>query len=522
MKNPIRFGFLPALLPGCLLPLLALLLAACFNPITVIPPKQNDLNVDPFTIDILIGNDGSARSIAGPDSTRIKGDIRNFMQLIVVDNTGNIVALAEARREDDDDTDGLLSINSIAFGPTYHFLLLMGHWNRDYEKETGGTGTYKYKYTSDSPTLLAAGLLAEQLVTGSGTVTITMWPIVVDTVFITLGGPPIEPEVDKGFTSGDQTTEPVEPQEPAAWKPKEVTLHPVAWDVTWTIKRGLTGNGLTDLVNAQNIIPANDENPLALKSITTLVKVGTEVQEKSEKDVELSRTKNVITQSLKDYTKGFGHIGERGSVNFRLEYVPFNLTGEGENPWTEFKSVFNLSGNNVPVWIIRNGINDEAQDGDTDFTAFHNIKNPGTGTPNGNGAVRYTIDVRPPDDKSTLKISNGVFVGPSNSMKPEIGFTTSGYAGKAEVYYAVVPHTDASSPPGYSAYTKNNLDPVAATDIPHKGQITLLENQVGKDYDVYVIIYKDGEVSVPEVINTLRGGVVVVPEWEDGSDALQW
>jgi hypothetical protein len=67
----------------------------------------------------------------------------------------------------------------------------MGLWDRDYEVEAEAQDDL-YKYTDNPPTLLAAGL-KEQTVTGSGKVTVTMWPIVVDTV----------------FTSGAQTAGPV-------------------------------------------------------------------------------------------------------------------------------------------------------------------------------------------------------------------------------------------------------------------------------------------------------------------------
>ncbi|MDR2742926.1 MAG: hypothetical protein LBB98_12350, partial [Treponema sp.] len=70
MKNSklAHFFALGCLLPGYLLPgfLAALLLAGCFNPITAIPPKTGDPVTDPFTIDIMIGKDGSARTVAGP------------------------------------------------------------------------------------------------------------------------------------------------------------------------------------------------------------------------------------------------------------------------------------------------------------------------------------------------------------------------------------------------------------------------------------------------------------------------
>jgi hypothetical protein len=59
----------------------------------------------------------------------------------------------------------------------------MGHWERDYDAEKNAEDG-KYQYTADPPALLAAGL-KEQEIKGSGKVTVTMWPIEVDTVFTT-------------------------------------------------------------------------------------------------------------------------------------------------------------------------------------------------------------------------------------------------------------------------------------------------------------------------------------------------
>jgi hypothetical protein len=56
-------------------------------------------------------------------------------------------------------------------------------------------------------------------------------------------------------------------------------------------------------------------------------------------------------------------------------------------------------------------------------------------------------------------------------------------------------------PPGYSDYTL--LDTVGTGG--HQEPIEL--DAAKGDYDVYVIVYKDGEVSEPVIINTLRGGV---------------
>jgi hypothetical protein len=463
MKNSKTVAsFAAGFLPGCVLyGCLALLLSACFNPITAIPPKQNDRNIDPFTVDILIGKDpADDRSIAGPDADRIKGDIRNFVQLIVVNNKGAIVAFDEIRREKNSDNRAVLKVDSLPFGHTYYFLLLMGRWDRNHAAETGD-GTYKY--ASGPPTLLAAGL-KEQLVTGSGTITVTIWPVVVDTV----------------FSSGTQTTDPVV----NTGIPKAVTLFPGAWNVTWTIKRGLTGNGLTDLILAQNIA-SNKGDALALKSAQTIVREGTGAGTWTNAVL----NGNTLTRSLAGYTEGFGRIG--GSANFKLEYVPFNLTaGEKANPWTAFDgdSVFNLSGKQEPVWIIRNGLNDLAQDGNTDFN------NLGNGTANGNGAVCFGIEPKTPYNGSALTIRDGEFTA-GTGADGKIGFTTGGYTGNAEVYYAVVSHR--KDPPGYSEYKLLNG---SAGTGRHQETVSLTE--AGGNYDIYTLVYKAGEVSNPLVINT--------------------
>jgi hypothetical protein len=100
-------------------------------------------------------------------------------------------------------------------------------------------------------------------------------------------------------------------------------------------------------------------------------------------------------------------------------------------------------------------------------------------------------------------------------MTPEITFTTGGYddAEEAEVYYAVVSNGQA---PAFSKYTL--LNPPVRPGEDHKKQISLTDVQVGEDCDIYVIIYKDGEMSEPEIINTAAGGEGI--DWEWGLDTL--
>jgi hypothetical protein len=354
--------------------ILTALLSGCFNPITAIPPKQEDQAVEPFTVNVLIGKDTvTDRSIAGPDAVRIKEGIHNIMQLVVVNDSDEIVAFDEARRGSEQDQKVEFRIESLPYNNNYHFLLLMGHWERDYEAEQNSGGVYKYKKDT-LPTLLAAGL-TQKKVTGSGTVTVTMWPIVVDTVFTTS---------NTKVPAESRTTAP----QVIDGKPGTVKLLPGDWEVKWTLKPGTPGNILDTLVQAQKAIPTQvNKTAILLKSKTSTVRM-TDLTDDTQPIDDLNG--NVITLHLPtEHTSGIKNIGNTGSINFRLEYVPFNKTAAGQaNPWTKFqnKSSFNLSGTNTPVWIIRNGINDAAQNDDTDFTNFGK-----KGKANGNGAVSFVI-----------------------------------------------------------------------------------------------------------------------------------
>jgi hypothetical protein len=358
-------------------------------------------------------------------------------------------------------------------------------------------GDGQYVYTDKPPTLLAAGL-KEQAVTGSGKVTVIMWPLVIDTE----------------FRSGTRTAAP----EVTAGKPGAASLLPVNWDVKWTITRGISGNGLSDLVKAQKIPNKSAGDVLLPKSTPQiLVRVRNEVPGDGTW-ITASLGGNVLIGSIGVYTEGFSKIGTKGSVNFKLQYIPFNLAGTGEtNPWAVYngKSVFDLGDQKEPVWIIRNGVNDLAQDGNTDFTRFHHIAGGDWGNANGNGAVRFEVAPRTPGgaNGSTLKVKDGVFKGPSDSTEQAITFTTEGYDGYAEVYYAVV--SAEAGEPDISGYTPLNNSSVLAGEN-HEGTITLDEGQAGEDNDVYVIIFKDGDVSAPYIINTGAGGIDVEPVWDEG------
>jgi hypothetical protein len=105
-------------------------------------------------VDILIGDEDEedARSVAGPNAAWIKGgnNLRNFIQLTVVEKeTGEIIDLAEAYRYNSE-ASVTIKLPYIPSGKYYHFLLLMGHWEKDGDDKYVTTPNYK-------PTLFAAG-----------------------------------------------------------------------------------------------------------------------------------------------------------------------------------------------------------------------------------------------------------------------------------------------------------------------------------------------------------------------------
>jgi hypothetical protein len=275
-------------------------------------------------------------------------------------------------------------------------------------------------------------------------------------------------------------------------KPGTVSLLPVDWSVTWTLKnRSSRGDGLVELVKAQKVTDANSGDALKIKSRTTIVK-GKDLNPTEVTVTNDVTTTNVITLPIgTTYTSAITRIGKMGSVSFKLEYIPFNLAEE--NSWSGFirESAFAALGS-TPVWVIRNGVNDKAQNGNTNFA---NLGKSGHTDPvdtenfaNGNGAVSFAVAADKPGT-GELVIRDEVFIGPSTSNMPVIGFTTEGYTGEAEAYYAVVPVDET---PAYSAYTAIAGSPLAAGK--YQKQITL--DTANGNYDVYVLLYKDGKVSV--------------------------
>jgi uncharacterized protein YjdB len=149
-------------------------------------------------------------------------------------------------------------------------------------------------------------------------------------------------------------------------------LTPGNWDIVWKIPQRSDGKDrFFDLITAQKAV-GGSASTLEYQSLKTIVRKGSGVVTPASSP---SITGNLITQNISEYTTT---LLDTGSANFNLEYVPFGAKAI----WGELVK---------PVWIIRNGVNDKAQDGNTTFVTPENSSSPWNATKNGNGAVAFTI-----------------------------------------------------------------------------------------------------------------------------------
>ena len=342
--------------------ILTALLAACFNPITAVPPQSGDSVTDPssaipgeaggagipdtgaFTVTIAVNpvSGGDAGRAAWLESTVIQtGGVRNTFLLVALvdDETKEVAGFWEGDKEtaDSDETKVEVSLPS----GTYNFLLLLGHRERSYAAETGGKCVYK----AGDPTLLAAGFEKETINTETTTaVTITMKPVTVKAKF-TSTAPDKSVEAD---------TKGVELERADDWK------------LTWTVG---AEEGLKALKDAQ-AAGSGDPYPL-FRNVTAWRTDGTVAGFSSDASFDYSTDgTGRITLNLGDAPKG-----APCAAWFNLEYAPFSLAA---GQWA------------APVWVIRNGVNDLPQNDKTDFS-LSGDKIKWDGTINGNGAVRFTL-----------------------------------------------------------------------------------------------------------------------------------
>jgi hypothetical protein len=119
---------------------------------------------------------------------------------------------------------------------------------------------------------------------------------------------------------------------------------------------------------------------------------------------EVTAVTNVINWNISAYTDTAGKSGE---VNFNVEYTPFNLTTAddwklaytGQRVDTAFRG-------GIPTWIIRNGVNDEAPDGKTNFAAFGNA-DPAANANGGAGGITACAIILGVSHRETPRLGGG-------------------------------------------------------------------------------------------------------------------
>jgi hypothetical protein len=321
---------------------------------------ETGIAAEEFIVTLGIGGEGpeASRSVLGPGAGGIQyGGIRNIVQVIVVNaGTGDVTYFQQEVRESDSDPSAALTVEGIWPGQRYHILVLTGHRERDYANE--GSGDYLYFDGTGSradrlPTLLAAGLLADrEIKSGEKTLSITMKPLTVDTVFAHEKG------VIQAALGG-------------------TTLPAGAASIVWT----LTG-GIETLRDAQTGLPGggiglNWGNPFIPHDaiLNNWNGGGSPAIVLDHNQITL----DLGTQAAKVF----------GSANFNLEYLPFGA--DNMDSFVGFNS-------DAASWIIRNGVNDTAQNAKTVFPNTVSTVSPWndkavgeSDAKNGNGAVAFTF-----------------------------------------------------------------------------------------------------------------------------------
>jgi hypothetical protein len=504
---------------------LIIFFTGCFSALDGMTDKQAEavpkVDSQPFTMEVhIMPQGGRERAIAGPSIPNIKNGLYNFIQLVIVDEKGTIQAFDEVIRRNSGEPNAVLTINSIPVGKEYHFLIMIGYWERDYDKDVTVDGITTFAYKKDvKPVLLAAGY-QNKFIEGSKIVTITMWPLVIDTKFTAGSG-----TVESG-TGTDGKILPVE------------ILPNADWSVNWNIRRSTTAaNGLEYLINAQQAA--------GFASTDLLVRNKKFILDGVDKSVVEKTTTNDLIVSLGKY--GITDIGASHSVNFNLEYIPFNMSQK--ETWLKYneESIFDFAANGAPVWIIRNGLNDLPQDANTNFAPLSLGKIAAEGIRyNGNGAVVAQVkenkgftdendDGIPdgaddkdkdgyPDDPGTMDPNNfliydGKFLGPAGNKNPAISFKTAGYTGTATVYYGIVPATgqyNAANPLPYSKFTETFSTLLSVGG--HVETVTLPDAE--DEYDIWLMFVQGSKISNRIAVNTATVKVEIDWIWGEEKGGL--
>jgi hypothetical protein len=421
--------------------------------------------------------------VAGYNWTQLAGtDVKviNFVQLVVVDTEADpgerVVWVDEHRRKNSDDTELVeFSVSNITPNREYAFLLLMGQWQRDWVGEADEPGGSSYKYSNISPTLLKSGFIEQQITSGDNSITLNMR----------------RPKVDTSFVASS----PVETREPGtlpvgSGKNQLITfLSPRDWTIKWTLQWGDGTNALEKLLLAEKVFYPTASS-VSVRSVSGYAGGETSATVSPDADIHFDGI-NTVTMKIANSTQ-VANIGNKYSANFRLEYLPFNLTASAE--WTDRLTplIWQNVGAGVPVWSIRNGVNNNAQNPDTNFA---NYTVAGfTNSANGNGAVVFAVRAESAnegiDPPAFLTIAADGKIT-EDTMK----FTPGGWTGSApDVYYWF----GDTKPTDYSFYKKvTPTSPLMKDSENMISKTTIGGDNWVADSGAWVVLLKDGKFGEP-------------------------
>jgi hypothetical protein len=324
------------------------------------------------------GKDAPARSVVGAGSEDIQSrgrGVRNYAQIIVMEDSGT----ADGAIFTFDQTTASKSALSVKLkaGKTYHFLILHGHKN-DVSSQT------------EKPTLLAGGYAKKALVAGKNELALPLVPVLVDAAL----------NVNAG-NGAPGSSVPYSPAQGASLSPGTAYLAQVKLGAVQA-EATATGDGLWPLKLAEPAVrregiwesnsAAGEPGSFATKislggyaggnvvldaaGITVTQNTGHYVFGASDALLNDSLAAGTQTAGSLKYAFTTGALEGGGRFYFNLEYTPFAVTAAR---WGQ---------TGMPSWVIRNGFDDAAQDGNTSFAGDFINTSP---TVNGHGAIGITV-----------------------------------------------------------------------------------------------------------------------------------
>jgi hypothetical protein len=230
----------------------------------------------------------------------------------------------------------------VVIGSTYHILILSGN-----------------KAGDNAPTLLASSYTKETLTVGNTRIAFMMTPAVVDAAFV-------EDSTAQEARQPGRLAKVVGLDAGKAYRLRYIIGNSDEGVVSYssdTLKKA-TGNGLTPLINAEG---GTTGGTFDFWGDLTLRSNSATFQSSTSGTFTLSDLYNVRTSSgsgnntttgeAEYHIANVGNVGTTGKADFKLEYVPFGkLDGAAWANSTDFHTGVSTAA--LPVWVIRNGLND--------------------------------------------------------------------------------------------------------------------------------------------------------------------